>query len=76
MLIQSFDFIYILEKLTGQNNWQEMSGPDSGCGNDYWYKSGSSEAYINVDQDHCSISVDDQTIFSGSIQDFPSENDN
>lgn len=71
MTINSFNLPHILEKLTGSNDWQELQGPNSGCGLDYWFKSGDSEAYINIDQDHCTISVDDSPVFSGSVQNFP-----
>lgn len=68
--ILSYNFPKILKTLTGQNNWKELDGPDSGCGVDYWYKSGESEAYINTDQDHCTISVNGESVFSGDIEEL------
>lgn len=70
MDIIKYDFEKILENLTGKENWLELNGPDSGCGVDYWYKSGTAEAYINIDQSHCTISVDEEVIFSGELSEI------
>ena len=63
-----YSFPLLLEELTGikKKKWKEMNGPDSGCGLDYWYKSGKKEAYINVDQGYISVTyVDNELIYGG-----------
>lgn len=62
----------ILEKLadvtgTLAKDWEDLDGPDSGVGVDYWYRHRTSgaEAYINLDQDHLMISVDDERVYDG-----------
>lgn len=52
----------ILYQLTGLRGWKASQGPDSGCGVDYWYKNGSHEAYINVDQEEMTVSVDGEVL--------------
>ena len=44
---------------TRDGEWEDVDGPDSGVGIDYWYvhAAGKLEAYINVDQSRVSISV-------------------
>lgn len=61
-----FDFPALLKKVSGVGGWQEVSGPDSGVGLDYWYRAGRHEAYINVDQGHMVVSVDQEVVFEGS----------
>jgi len=61
----AYDFPKLLEKVTGKKNWKEINGPDSGCGLDYWYKSGKCEAYINLDQGWITVSIDDEVVFEG-----------
>ena len=57
----TFLFMEMLADITGveSDNWEELGGPDSGCGLDYWFgsKDGTLEAYINVDQTYVSVSV-------------------
>ena len=66
----TFDFGKMLKKITGKN-WEKANGPDSHCGIDYWYRSGKSIAYINIDQNQMTISIDGDTIFSGNYEDYP-----
>ncbi len=66
--VVTFDLEGILSVLTGTRAkaWKPQSGPDTRCGVDYYYAhSSGKEAYINVDQGHFTISVDDDTVFSG-----------
>lgn len=65
VFVVTFDFVGMLEKLTGRQGWREVRGPDSRCGLDYWYKSGRRVANINVDQTELTITVDGETIYSG-----------
>jgi hypothetical protein len=62
---QVFDFPAFLKHLTGITGWMEASGPPSRVGQDYWYKAGKHEAYINVDQEHMSVAVDGESVFTG-----------
>ncbi len=63
----------ILEKLaavtdTSAKEWEALDGPDSRVGVDYWYrhrKTGA-EAYVNLDQEYLTISVDGEKVFDGS----------
>lgn len=69
--VVSFDFPKMLAHLTGTRakSWREAHGPETGCGMDYYYDGPQGrEAYINVDQENATISVDGETIFSGDIQ--------
>jgi hypothetical protein len=54
---------------TSADDWESLDGPDSGVGVDYWYRhSGTGqEAYLNLDQDHLTISVGDQRIYDAEI---------
>ena len=61
-----FDFPAFLKRITGIGGWQEVRGPDSGVGLDYWYRAGRHEAYINVDQGHLTVSIDQEVVFAGS----------
>ena len=70
--VVSFNFIKLLNEHTTGSNWHEVQGPSSGCGLDYWYEGRDGdgniiEAYINVDQGYCTVSVDEETIFEGDI---------
>jgi hypothetical protein len=50
---------------TSASDWEELDGPESGVGVDYWFrhrKTGA-EAYANLDQDHLRISVEDEVVF-------------
>jgi hypothetical protein len=58
----------MLAALTGTRTreWKLQNGPDSGCGTDYYYAHcRGKEAYINVDQEHFTISVAGETLFTG-----------
>ena len=69
--IVSFDFIELLERITGEKGWKEVNGPDSRCGLDYWYKRGKgTEAYINIDQDAVTVSIDGDRIWEGETKDI------
>ena len=61
-----FDFPAFLKRTTGIGGWKEVSGPDSRVGLDYWYRVGRHEAYINVDQGHMTVSVDEDVVYEGS----------
>ena len=65
VFVVTFNFVAMLEKLTGLRHWREIHGLDSGCGLDYWYKSGRHVANINVDQSDLSISLNGETICAG-----------
>ena len=59
--IVSFDFQTMLAHLTQTQakSWKEASGPSTRCGLDYYYVHlDGREAYINVDQEFVTISVD------------------
>jgi len=51
------------------DDWEDLGGPDSGVGVDYWYRQRSTgkEAYLNLDQDHLTISVGDQRVYDAEI---------
>ena len=60
----------ILASVTGTRarDWQSLDGPDSRVGVDYWFrhrKTGQ-EAYVNLDQDHLTISVDGESVYNGN----------
>ncbi len=66
--VVSFDFPKMLAHLTDTRarSWHESSGPETGCGIDYFYVGPRGrEAYINVDQEQVTISVDGETLFAG-----------
>ena len=65
VFVVTFNLVAMLEKLTGLHHWTEVRGPDSGCGLDYWYKSGRHVATINVDQSYLIILLDGETICAG-----------
>ena len=55
----------VLQKLaflthTHEEDWEDLDGPDSGVGVDYWFRhrTTGAEAYANLDQDHLTISVE------------------
>jgi hypothetical protein len=73
--IVSFDFQTMLAHLTQTQakSWKEASGPSTRCGLDYYYVHlDGREAYINVDQEFVTISVDGEALFSG----VPTEDEN
>jgi len=62
----------ILQKLavlthTHEGDWEDVNGPDSGVGVDYWFRhrTTGAEAYANLDQDHLTISVEGDRVFNG-----------
>jgi hypothetical protein len=62
-----FDFPAFLKKVSGVGGWQEVRGPDSGVGLDYWYRAGRHEAYLNLDQGHLTVSIGQEVVFEGSV---------
>ena len=59
----------ILQKLaflthTLEGDWEDLDGPDSGVGVDYWFRhrTTGAEAYANLDQDHLTISVEGELV--------------
>lgn len=58
----------LLAKCAG-GAWTEVPGPGSRVGVDYWYRSGDRSAYVNIDQDEITISVDGDPVLQGSIDD-------
>lgn len=57
---------------TSADDWEDLDGPESGVGVDYWYRHRGigEEAYLNRDQDHLTISVAGQRVYDAEI---PSE---
>ena len=57
---------------TSTDDWESLDGLDSGVGVDYWYRHRGTgkEAYLNLDQDHLTISVADRRVYDAQI---PSE---
>lgn len=55
---------------TAPDDWQTMDGPDSGVGIDYWFRNTGTgaEAYLNLDQDHLTISLDEERIYDGLLE--------
>ena len=54
---------------TSADDWESLDGPDSGVGVDYWYRHRGTgkEAYLNLDQDHLTISVGDQRVYDAEL---------
>ena len=50
---------------THEDDWEDLDGPDSGVGVDYWFRhrTTGAEAYANLDQDHLTISVEGERVF-------------
>ena len=50
-------------------DWEDLDGPDSSVGVDYWYshRGSGAEAYLNCDQDHLTISVDGDKLYDAEI---------
>jgi hypothetical protein len=62
------DLAGLLAELTGTDPsaWEEVEGPESGCGLDYWYcHAMSGEAYVNVDQTCITVSIEGEKIYEG-----------
>ena len=57
-----------LEELTGKKGWKIISGPETRCGVDYYFKRNSQTAYVNEDQGFVTISVDGENIFGGFLE--------
>ena len=62
--------IDILASVTGTStrDWQSLDGPDSRVGVDYWFRNRKTgqEAYLNLDQDHLTISVNGERVYDGN----------
>ena len=60
----------ILASVTGTRarDWQSLDGPDSRVGVDYWYRNRKrgQEAYLNLDQDYLTISVNGERVYDGN----------
>jgi hypothetical protein len=56
---------------TSTDNWETLDGPDSGVGVDFWYRfrGAGQEAYLNLDQDHLTVSVDGKRIYDAELPD-------
>lgn len=54
---------------TSADDWEDMTGPDSGVGVDHCYRhrQTGSEAYLNLDQDHLTISVDGDKLYDAEV---------
>ena len=54
---------------TSADDWEDLNGPDSGVGVDYWYRhrGTGAEAYLNLDQDHLTISVEGNKLFDAEV---------
>ena len=54
---------------TSADDWESLDGPDSGVGVDFWYRHRGTgqETYLNLDQDHLSISVTGQQVYDAQI---------
>ena len=65
------NFEAILAELTGGRaaDWMSIDGPDSGCGQDYWFANcrSKSEGYVNIDQDLATVSVDGETLIQADL---------
>src|SRR6516164_8070230 len=64
----SFDLVGLLHYLSGKQGWEEVNGPDSRCGLDYWYRAGDSEAWANIDQTWITVWIDEQQVYSGDYE--------
>jgi hypothetical protein len=44
---------------TKREDWEDIDGPDSGVGVDYWHrtKDGQWEAYVNIDQEYVTVEI-------------------
>ena len=54
---------------TSAGDWETLDGPDSGVGVDYWYRHRGTgkEAYLNLDQNHLTISVGDHRVYDAEL---------
>jgi hypothetical protein len=51
-----------------ETEWEMLDGPDSGVAIDFWcrHRGSGSQAYLNLDQGHPTISVDDKKVYDGT----------
>lgn len=69
--VMHLDLTGLVAELTESNPaaWEEVEGPDSGCGLGYWYHHPEEGvAYVNVDQACVTVSIRDQKIYEGGWQ--------
>jgi hypothetical protein len=54
---------------TSADDWESLDGPDSGVGVDYWYRHRGTgkEAYLNLDQEHLTVSVAGERVYNAQI---------
>lgn len=54
---------------TVESEWEALAGPDSGVGVDFWYRHAPSgkKAYLNLDQDHLTVSVGGEKLYDGHV---------
>lgn len=54
---------------TAEADWESTEGPDSRCGQDYYYKNTKTgqEAYVNIDQGHITIAIDGEGVYDGPM---------
>ena len=54
---------------TSADDRESLDGPDSGVGVESWYRhrGTSKEAYLNLDQDHMTISVDGEKLYDAEV---------
>jgi len=59
---------------TSADDWESLDGPDSGVGVDFWYRHRGTgkEAYLNLDQDYLTLSVDGAKLYDAEV---PAETD-
>lgn len=64
--------VEILASVTGSavEDWEDLDGPDSGVGVDFWYRhrTTEAEAYANLDQDHLTISMCGERLYDGTCR--------
>ena len=53
-------------------NWDEAEGPDAGVGVNYYYVNDvtGQQAYINDDQGNVSITIENETVWEGAVEDI------
>ena len=65
--------VEVLASITGStlDDWEDLDGPDSGVGVDYWFRhrETGAEVYANLDQDHLTISVGGERVYDGPHHD-------
>ena len=72
---QEISYEKAIAKLTGTraNSWENIDGPDTHCGVDYYFehRSKKTEAYLNNDQGYITISVDGEQVFADFEEELP-----